>query len=128
MAQRAPRHLAGLRDRALLLLAASLCGKSRAALPRTFLIQLDAEHVRFTPTGAELRLLARSDEVEPSRTVTLTREATSARCPVRALEDWLRASDTAYGPVFRKVDRWSNVEHARLGPDAWSRILRRHGS
>jgi hypothetical protein len=39
------------------------------------------------------------------------------------LEDWLRASDTAFGPVFRKVDRWGNVEHARLGADAWYRIV-----
>lgn len=126
MAQRAPRDLAGLRDRALLLLAASLCANSQAAVPRSFLIRLDAEHVRLTHTGAELRLFAHSSEEAPSRTIALTRDAAATRCPVRALENWLRASDTAYGPVFRKVDRWGNVEHARLGHDAWSRILRRH--
>jgi hypothetical protein len=61
--------------------------------------------------------------------VSLTRAMTADGCAVRAMEDWLRASDTAFGPVFRKVDRWGNVEHGRLHPDAWQRILaRRDGS
>jgi hypothetical protein len=55
--------------------------------------------------------------------VTLTRAA--AACPGRALEDWPRHSDTAFGPVFRKVNRWGQVEHGRLAPDAWHRILAR---
>ena len=90
---------------------------------RQFVLALDAEHVRFTPTGVDLQLRTRTDEAVPSRTVTLTRAMTAASCPVRALEEWLRSSDTAFGPVFRKVDRWGNVEHGRLGPDAWHRIL-----
>ncbi len=92
---------------------------------RLFVLALDAEHVRFTPTGVELQLRTRTDEAVPSRTVTLTRAMTAASCPVRALEEWLRSSETAFGPVFRKVDRWGNVEHGRLGPDAWHRILAR---
>ena len=46
-------------------------------------------------------------------------------CAVSTLEDWLRASDTRFGPVFRKIDRWGNVEHRRLGTDAIRRILAR---
>lgn len=46
----------------------------------------------------------------------------AAASPVRALDEWVRSSETAFGPVFRKVDRWGNVEHGRLGPDAWHRI------
>jgi hypothetical protein len=37
----------------------------------------------------------------------------------------MRASACSFGPVFRKVDRWGNVEHRRLGADAVRRILRR---
>jgi hypothetical protein len=44
---------------------------------------------------------------------------------VRALKDWMDASDSRFGPVFRKVDRWGNVEHRRLGTDAIRRILAR---
>ena len=92
---------------------------------RLFVLALGAEHVRLTPTGVDLQLVTRTDEAVPSRTVTLTRAMTPASCPARALEEWLRSSDTAFGPVFRKVDRWGNVEHGRLGPDAWHRILAR---
>ena len=143
MAARCPRDLAGLRDRALLLLAAAthrtdwrskrapgpvdLGGQAAepACVPRLFVLALDAEHVRFTATGVALQLRSRTDEAVPSRTVTLTRAMTAASCPVRALEEWLSRSETAFGPVFRKVDRWGNVEHGRLGPDAWHRILAR---
>ena len=142
-AAKCPRDLAGLRDRALLLLAAATLrprrqGK-RAAGPagpggevaepagaaRLFVLALDAEHVRFTAAGAALQLRTRMDEAAPSQTLTLARAPTAAACPVRALEEWLRSSGTAFGPVFRKVDRWGNVEHGRLGPDAWHRILAR---
>ena len=143
MAQRCPRDLPGLRDRALLLLAAATARARRsqpsgdgraaeddtedshAAVPRLFLLALDAEDVRFTAAGMVLGVRSRIDAALPSRSVTLTRGLMAASCPVRALEDWLRSSDTAFGPVFRKVDRWGNVEHGRLGPDAWHRILAR---
>jgi hypothetical protein len=145
LAKSCPRDLPGLRDRALLLLVAVLArpepgtgsdakGERRGrvigeAVPRLFLLALDAEHVRFTATGMALQLRSRPDETEPSRDVSLTRATPAEACAVRAMEDWLRASDTAFGPVFRKVDRWGNVEHGRLHPDAWSRILaRRDGS
>ncbi len=55
----------------------------------------------------------------------MPRGATLPVCPARALEDWLRSSDTQFGPVFRKVDRWGNLEHARLGTDAVRRVLAR---
>ncbi|MCO6416555.1 hypothetical protein JYK14_10325 [Siccirubricoccus sp. KC 17139] len=42
---------------------------------------------------------------------------------MRALEAWLAASTCDYGPVFRKVDRWGNIEHARLSGEAVRVIL-----
>ncbi len=118
MAATCPSDLAGLRDRALLLLAA-------AGLGRADLVGLDAEEVRFTAAGIELALRARPDAATPARIFAVARGATLAACPVRALEDWLRSSDTRFGPVFRKVDRWGNLEHARLGTDAVRRVLAR---
>ena len=115
MAAACPGDLAGLRDRALLLLAAT--GLGRAAL-----VGLDAEGVRLTPAGCDLLVRDRDGEAGPGRTVAVPRGAPLGACPVRALEDWLRASDCRFGPVFRKVDRWSNVEQQRLGTDAIRRI------
>lgn len=109
---------AGQRDRALLLLMVG--GLSRAAV-----IGLDAEHVRLTAAGMDLTLRGRGRDAGPARILTLTRHPLPPACPVRALEDWMRASETGFGPVFRKVDRWGNVEHHRLGVDAVRRILKR---
>ena len=43
--------------------------------------------------------------------------ASGSACPVQAPDAWLHASDIRFGPVFRKVDRWGNVEHMRLRTD-----------
>lgn len=113
MAAACPGDLAGLRDRALLLLMATAC------LGRAAVVALDAEHVRLTSTGADLSNIGSVPMLQLART------ADHARCPVRALEAWLRVSETRFGPVFRKVDRWGSVEHRRLGVDAVRRILDR---
>ena len=110
-----PGDLAGLRDRALLLLMLN------AGLSRTPLVSLDAEAIRMT--GAECVLRAGGGEAWQE--VRLSRNLDLTKCPVHALQEWLRVSDTSFGPVFRKVDRWGNVEHSRLGTDAVRRILAR---
>lgn len=110
-----PLDLAGLRDRALLLLAAV------GLATHDELLGLTREQLRFVEPGLELQLVR--GVAEPV-TVLVPRD-TAACCPVRALEAWLDASATRFGPVFRKVDRWGNVEHARLGPDGLRRIVAR---
>jgi hypothetical protein len=124
MAVRCPHDFAGMRDRALLLLAAR--GLGRAAL-----VGLDVEHIRFTTTTAELFLDAASAgeragaEEGRGAPVVVNRAADRTICPVQALRDWLDTSDTQFGPVFRKIDRWGTLEHHRLGIDAIRRILAR---
>ncbi len=119
MAGRCPGDLAGRRDRALLLLTAAGLGGER-------LLALDREHVRFTGNGVEPTLSGTSDGAGEG--VAIARSPGSAACPVRALEDWLRSSDTRFGPVFRKVDRWGNVEHRRLRADALRSIWQRRAT
>ena len=115
MIEGCPGDLAGLRDRALLLLMAAT-GLGRAAL-----VSLEAENIRKTATGCTLRL----DEAGTWRLIALARSAEVGKCPVQALDDWLSVSETSFGPVFRKIDRWDNIEHHRLGTDAVRRILAR---
>jgi hypothetical protein len=83
---------------------------------------LDAEQVYFVGAGVDLVL---HSQLVAERSVTVRRVASPAACPVRALKDWIDASDCRFGPVFRKVDRWGNVEHRRLGTDAIRRVLAR---
>jgi len=110
-----PGDLAGLRDRALLLLLA-------AGLGADDLLGLDREHVRLADTGA-LRLLGGpAPDGGTGRVLALQRSLRLAACPVRALQDWLRVSDCRFGPVFRSVDRWGNVGHRRLTADGLRRI------
>jgi integrase len=127
----------GLRDRALLLLmVASGCGPAA-------LVGLDVEHVRLTATAAEVTLVGvgerareggdqaraggerareRGDQVSRR---TIACDADRSRCPVQALRDWLQISDTRFGPVFRKIDRWGNIEHRRFTAAAVRQIIRR---
>jgi len=138
--------LSGMRDRALLLLMAA-SGSGPAAL-----VGLDAEHIRLTATAAELTLdgtaerASRSEaegSVDASALVerseagerrkgrdqvfrrTIACDADRSRCPVQALRDWLQISDTQFGPVFRKIDRWGNIEHRRFTAAAVRQIIRR---
>ena len=107
--------LAGQRDRAVLLLLA-------AGLGRTAIVALQAEQLRLTEPGLAMSLNG-NDEIP--KKLDIPRSASPAACPVRAVEDWLRASATRYGPVFRKVNRWGQLEHAALGADAIRLILAR---
>ena len=115
MVANCPGNLAGLRDRALLLLMLD------AGLGRAAVVGLDAEAIRITGAGCVLRAVG--DDAWPE--VRLSRNPDFAKCPVHALQEWLRVSATSFGPVFRKVDRWGNIEHSRLGTDAVRRILDR---
>ncbi|MDP9096172.1 MAG: hypothetical protein M3N26_06415, partial [Pseudomonadota bacterium] len=111
LAQACGGDLAGQRDRALLLLLA-------AGLGRDAIVSLHAEHLRITEAGLEL-------SGKHGEAYHLPRSASTACCPVRAMEGWVRASTTRYGPVFRKVNRWGQLEHAALGADAIRLILAR---
>ena len=81
---------------------------------------LDAEQIRFTEAG--LLITVDNRDVADGK-LLVGRGATQQVCPARALEDWLQASHTAFGPVFRKINRWGSVEHHRLGTDAIRRVL-----
>ena len=110
--------LAGLRDRALLLLGFA------GALRRSELVGIDLEHLRFTASGLRLRLpRSKGDQEGEGVELGIPRGKRNETCPVRTLETWLEQSATRYGPVFRKVDQWGNVEDTRLGADAVRRIL-----
>src|SRR4051794_37696390 len=109
MALRCPRDLPGLRDRALLLLLAF-------GLKRRQVVGLHAERLRWAEDGVR----------HEGGSIWLPRLTRHDVCPARALEDWLKASETRYGPVFRKVTRWGGtVEPRALGADAIGRILLR---
>ena len=115
-AGRCPGDLAGLRDRALLLLTV-------AGLSSERLLALDREHVQLG--GHQVTLILAGVDGGAEEALVLARGTDWATCPVRAIDQWLQNSDTRFGPLFRKVDRWGNVEHRRLRPDGLRRIWKR---
>ena len=112
--------MTGLRDRALLLLGFA------GALRRSELVAVEREHLRFTSEGLRLHLpTSKTDQEGRGAELGITRGRRRETCPVQALETWLTASACAFGPVFRKVDRWGHIDHRPLGADAVRAILRR---
>lgn len=110
--------LTGQRDRALILLGFA------GALRRSEIVGVDREHLRLTEAGLRLLLpSSKTDQAGEGHELGITRGKRPETCPVRAIEGWLEASACQYGPVFRRIDRWGNIEHRRLSGDAVRQIL-----
>ncbi len=108
---RAPEpDLAGLRDRALLLVG------FWAALRRGELAGLDVEHVATHDRGAVLSLPRSkgNQRGEHSELVVLPRAAHPARCAVTALRAWTEAAAITEGPVLRPVSKGNRPLPRRL--------------
>jgi integrase len=115
--------LAGLRDRALLLLGYA------GALRRSELVGVEVEHLRFHAEALEI-LLPRSkgDPDGEGQRISIGRGKGRDTCPVRAVEDWLRAAAIRFGPVFRQVTRHGTVEPGGLSTGAVRLILRKRAA
>ena len=107
---------AGLRDRALLLVAFT------GGLRRSELVGIDHAHLRFEASGVLIRLpRANADEVGLPRART-AEGIVGETCPVQALERWLARAHIRRGAVFRSVTAGGRLGD-RLSPDGVRHIL-----
>ena len=115
-----PRSMAGLRDRAIILLGfASACRRSEPAA-------LCLEDLTFTSEGVALRLRWRKEDPEGRgglKGIPFGRQ--EATCPVRALRDWMMAARLGDGPLFRGIDRHGNIGRAALSGEAIAAVVKR---
>lgn len=112
--------LAGLGDRAMILLSFA------RALRRSELVAIEREHLTFVAEGLLLLIpKAKTDQEGEGAVIDIPRGSKRETCPVRAGEEWLRASRREYGAIFCKVNMWGTVERYALHPNAVSEILRR---
>ena len=110
--------LAGLRDRALLLLGFA------GALRRSELVGLDLAHVRWTEDGMTIMIdRSKTDSGGQGAEIVIPHGQADETCPVAALQLWLAGAAIAGGPLFRKVSRGAKVQAARLSPDGVRQIL-----
>src|SRR5712671_275008 len=103
----APDNLAGLRDRALLLLGFA------GAFRRSELVALNVADIAETETGLLVTIRrGKTDQEGAGRTIAIPRG--DVACPVKALRAWLDAAAIEAGPIFRPIDRAGTVRASRL--------------
>jgi len=110
--------LAGLRDRALLLVGFA------AALRRSEIVALDVEHIRLNGVLRITITRSKTDQEGQGVAKTIPRLADAELCPVRALRAWLDAAGIGSGAIFRSVNRWGKLGR-RLSPYDVARIVKR---
>jgi site-specific recombinase XerD len=102
--------LAGLRDRAILLVGFALAAR------RSELVALEVADLEPTEGGMKVAIRRSKTDQESRGTVrALPMGRDPETCPVTAVRAWLAAAGFTSGPIFRSVDRWGHV-----GTDALS--------
>jgi site-specific recombinase XerD len=103
----APNSLAGLRDRALLLLGFA------EAFRRSELVALDVADIAETDAGLRVTIRhSKTDQEGQGITIAIARG--DVACPVKALRAWLDAAGIEAGPLFRPINKAGRVAEKRL--------------
>ena len=117
MVAKAPDKLAGMRDRALLLLGFA------GAFRRSELVALDVADIEETEAGLRVTIRhSKTDQEGQGVTIAIARG--DIACPVRALRDWLGAADIDAGPLFRPINKADRVAQARLTDRSVANIVK----
>jgi len=113
-------RLIDIRDRALLVIGWA------GALRRSESVGLDIEHIEFTRDGLIVNLYrSKTDQKGEGQQIALPFGSNPKTCPVRLLEHWLSTSGITSGPIFRRIDRHSNIM-GRLTDQSVRLIVRKH--
>ncbi|MHB0934917.1 MAG: site-specific integrase [Armatimonadota bacterium] len=114
-----PATLAGVRNRALLLLGFA------GAFRRSELVALNVEDIREDKDGLTV-LIAKSkgDQEASGQYVGIPAGKYHDTCPVRAYKEWLRESSITGGPVFRQVDTADHLLPDRMSDRAVARLVK----
>ena len=118
MLEQLPDDLAGLRDRALLLLAFA------AALRRSELVALHMSDLDRSAGGVILHIRASKTDQE-GRGETIAVPNGVKLKPVAALYAWLEAAKITDGALFRPVDRHGRVGECALTDRSVARVIKR---
>jgi site-specific recombinase XerD len=113
--------LAGLRDRALLLLGFA------AALRRSELVALDAEDLCFHGVRGVLVTVrgSKTDQQRRGELVAVRYAQDPGRCAVRSVRDYIAAIGIDSGPVFRQMRRGDHLTDRRLSDQSVALIVKR---
>jgi integrase len=117
MVATAPDKLAGLRDRALLLVGFG------GALRRSELVALDVRDIQEIATGLLVTIRgSKTDQERAGATIAIARG--DVACPTKALLGWLDAAGVESGPIFRPIDKGGTVRTTRLTDRSVANIVK----
>jgi site-specific recombinase XerD len=109
--------LAGLRDRALLLLGFA------GAFRRSELVAVDVADVEETEAGLRVTIRhSKTDQEGHGVTIAIARG--DVACPVKALREWLGAAGIEAGPLFRPINKAGRVAEKRLTDRSVANIVK----
>jgi site-specific recombinase XerD len=115
-----PAGLAGLRDRALLVLGFA------GAFRRSEIVGLDVADLAFGADGLTVRIRrSKTDQEGQGREVGIPYAGDPAVCSVRAVRAWLDAAGFVAGPLFRAVDRAGRLSEERLCDRSVALVVKR---
>lgn len=118
-----PASLAGVRDRALLLLGFA------GAMRRRELVELDFEDVGLTDEGLVIMIRhGKTDQVREGRKIGIPFGTHEETCPVRALGRWLAATNISSGPIFRGFTKHGHVRATRLTDQVVAAVVKKYVS
>lgn len=117
MAAFAGQDVAGLRDRAILLLGFA------GAFRRSELVALDVEDLEETEAGLRVRI-RRSKTDQDGAGATIAIVAGSIACPVKAVQAWRLAASIKAGPLFRRVRKSGQLTDTRLSDRTIANIVK----
>jgi integrase len=118
MAAAVPAGLAGLRDRALWLLAFAIAGRSAEVAA------LRANGITIGSKGLTVDVPAVKGR--PPRNVAVAYGKNPDTCPVRAWLTWKAAAGIDTGPAFVAINTWGNLGTGHLTPEAVREIIARN--
>lgn len=114
-------HLQGIRDNALILLGFA------GAFRRSELVGLNFEDLKETRNGFEVLLRkSKTDQEGEGQVKAIPYGANPKTCPVRAIQDWLKASGIKEGALFRAINRHNQIQQNALTGHAIALIIKRY--
>src|SRR6476469_11237 len=115
-----PDDLAGLRDKAILLIGFA------GAFRRSEIVGLQMRDIQIGDAGLIVTLRrSKTDQEGASFTKGIPVGTSEATCPKYALEAWLPLAGITSGPIFRPVDRWNHVGKHALSSLCEARAVKR---
>jgi site-specific recombinase XerD len=121
-----PESLAGLRNRALLLIGFG-GGLRRSEIAALCIAGTPDATITLTITAAGLDItLTRSkgDQLGSGAVVSIPNGARSTSCPVLAAQAWIAAAQIETGPVFRQIKKGGKMTPDALSPEAVASIVK----